>query len=118
MLADAPVSYLFIHVIDVDRSLVFYRDVLGLPAVFHEPGLTAFVRTAGGLMLGIYPADATTPVSAGTWLLAFDVPDLETPAQQLRKAGVEVGAIEAVPGGRVVKFCDPDGHRLELHTAA
>ena len=105
-------SYLFLDVTDLDRSLAFYRDRLGLPLEFSDPGTCAFLRL-GDFRIALY-AGRDAPVCQPP-MLALDVPDIETSARALRERGVDIGPVEAVPGGRAARFADPDGHRFELH---
>ena len=70
------------HVDDLDRAIVFYRDVLGLPllATFDPPGL-AFFDLGGGARLLL--ERGSTPA-----LLYLGVDDIVSERDRLRTAGV------------------------------
>ena len=132
-----------ITVSNLERSIRFYRDVLGFevsPPVqvggpFFEkvtgvPGCVidvAFARGAGHVVeLLCYraPADRKTSTlracDPGFWHLCFKVRDIERVVQAIRTAGYEaVSEIQTaedppVTGLRVVYARDPDGVVLEL----
>jgi catechol 2,3-dioxygenase-like lactoylglutathione lyase family enzyme len=132
-----------ITVSDLDRSIRFYRDVLGFEvsppvqvsgAMFEKiTGVAgciidiAFARGAGHIVeLLCYrvPADRRTSTlracDAGFWHLCFKVRDIEQVARNARAFGYEpLGDIQTatdppVTGLRVVYVRDPDGVVLEL----
>ena len=114
-LSGGHLSYLFVDVFDLDESLEFYRDALGLPVVFETPGECAFLRLGGGPLLALCTGRDTPDASGGHVLIAIDVPDLVAACRALVERGVEFERTEDVPGGRAAFFRDPDGNRLELH---
>lgn len=71
---------------DLDRSLAFYRDLLGLRYVarFDPPGLV-FLDVGGGTRLLL---EAGAPPG----LLYFQVDDIDAAIAQVRDAGVHVDA--------------------------
>lgn len=112
-----------LRVRDVDRSLRFYRDLLGLalgqPEV-HD-GTARHVHATWGswaegakdfLLFNIYPAgtDETSRASVG-----FGVEDLDGLHARLTQAGVDV---VRPPGarswGRTAAYRDPDGNTISL----
>lgn len=108
-------SYLFVDVHDLDAMLGFYRDTLGLPVVFEDPGACAFLELGGGPKLALYAGRKTGLGAAAHFLVVIDVDDLRASAAALGEKGVDTGPIQTVPGGRAVIFTDPEGNRLELH---
>ena len=50
-LADARVGQIHISVTDIDRSVAFYRDTLGLPFLFQVPGQSMAFFDCGGTRL-------------------------------------------------------------------
>lgn len=82
------VAQVFVSVSDVDRSLAFYRDVLGL----HE-----WMRMAGQPMAFLYAGDVriyldghpTEPGFASS-VVYYRVDDLPAETERLRAAGVPV----------------------------
>ena len=114
-LAGGQLSYLFVDVHDLGTMLRFYRDTLRLPVVFEGPGACAFLELGGGTQLALYTGRKTGSGTATHFLVAIDVPDVETAAAALRESGIDVGSVRPVPGGRAAIFSDPEGNRLEIH---
>lgn len=117
---------------NLERSLVFYRDGLGLPTegivgTEFEHGAVAFFKLDGGVTLALWPrtslaADANVPVSppGPTDLsLGHNVPDRET-VDSIMASAAKAGATITDPakdrfwGGYSGHFQDPDGHLWEI----
>lgn len=105
------------YVTDIDRSLAFYRDVLGLDVGYEQrpvtPDQTAFVTfQTGGIQLSINgdgARDGTGP------RLVFKVPDFFGTRQALLDRGVDVAEpLAPVPGILIAEFRDPDGNLLVI----
>lgn len=130
---DPPVIKGFTHVSlsvrDLDASLTFYRDILGLPVlaapyegdVFN--GREAMVlagRTA--LCLQCHSANIGNPfdpLQTGLDHIALAVAskqDLDAYAEHLTGAGVEHSGVKPLPGyGEFIELREPDGILVELH---
>jgi len=124
------VSHVSLSVTDLDRSLSFYRDVLGLE-VFVEPfdgtafqGREALLLT-GRVVVNLQAHAASNgsefdPTRTGLDHLAFHVSNrsvLEAWASRLDAHGIEHSEVKE--GGRfgwMIEFRDPDGVQLELYT--
>ena len=65
-------KYVIKFVADMDRTVKFYRDVLGLPLKFQSPGWSEFVT--GETILALHPASQKNLAEAVE--LGFNVPDL------------------------------------------
>jgi catechol 2,3-dioxygenase-like lactoylglutathione lyase family enzyme len=113
------VAHMALYVHDVDRSLAFYRDLLGYEDAFRinrgggELHL-AFVKINDRQFLEIFPEK-----EAGTDRLnhiALEVEDAEAMRLYLASCGVKVP--EKVPVGRIgnanYNIVDPDGHTVEI----
>jgi lactoylglutathione lyase len=124
-----PVRGLFeahLTVSDLDRSLAFYRDVVGLPLAYELPERGAaffWCGAPGGAMLGLWSL-GSAPIALNLHI-AFDVAldDVIAAPARLRALGVtplsffgqesdEASAIGWMPAAAVY-FRDPDGHLLE-----
>jgi catechol 2,3-dioxygenase-like lactoylglutathione lyase family enzyme len=126
------VTLITLAVDDLERSVAFYRDGLGLPTkgivgTEIENGAVAFFGLQPGLKLALWPrtslaADSSVPLlgrSSTEFALAHNVDS---------QAGVDVVMAQAAhAGARVVKpaqatlyggyagyFLDPDGHLWEV----
>jgi len=98
---------------DVERSIVFYRDVLGLPQNPREP--TEF--EAGNVTLAIWkPEDQGVefPRSAAHGI-ALRVADVATARAELAAKGVEFIGDRDSGVCNMAFFEDPDGNSLILH---
>jgi len=124
-----PVRGLFethLTVADVDRSVAFYRDVVGLPLALELPERGAaflWIGDPGRAMLGLWSL-GSAPIGM-TLHLAFDaaLADVMDAPRRLEDLGVvplsffgEPAAEPSVIGwmpAAAVYFRDPDGHQLE-----
>jgi catechol 2,3-dioxygenase-like lactoylglutathione lyase family enzyme len=126
------ISLLTIGVSDLERSLAFYRDGLGLPTEGivgreFEHGAVAFFALAGGLKLAIWSQDdiahdtglARTPASPTSFTIAHNVSrrdEVDEVMEQAARAGADIvkTAQETFYGGYAGYFRDPDGHVWEI----
>jgi lactoylglutathione lyase len=107
---------------DLQRSVVFYRDLLGLPLAFElgvrdgkAQGVYLHVgeRTFVELFQGsVAPALPNTSYKH----ICLEVDDILETVRTLRGRGVEVGEV-SLGGDRSYQawLADPDGNRIELH---
>ena len=98
---------------DVERSIAFYRDALGLPQNPREP--TEF--EAGNVTLAIWrPEDQGVefPKSAAHGI-ALRVPDVAAARAELEAKGVEFVGERDSGVCHMAFFVDPDGNSLILH---
>jgi uncharacterized protein len=125
-------SVLTIGVADLDRSLAFYRDGLGLPTEGivgreFEHGAVAFFTLSGGLRLGIWAQDdiahdtglAKTANSPTSFTIGHNVArreEVDEVMDQAAKAGADIvkAAEDTFYGGYAGYFRDPDGHVWEV----
>ncbi len=117
-----------LHVDDLDRSAVFYHDVLGFTEIAGDRRFRAFdvggrsvllLFRRGGTHETVHLRGGTIPPHGGQGELhvAFAVAADELPAWEARLArhGVTIeGRMEWPAGGRSLYFRDPDRHLLEL----
>jgi catechol 2,3-dioxygenase-like lactoylglutathione lyase family enzyme len=117
---------------DLERSLAFYRDGLGLPTegivgTEFEDGAVAFFPLEGGLILALYPRqsiarDANLPLGEGDpveFTLGHNVgskEDVDRVMAEAAAAGATIAdpAHDRVWGGYSGHFQDPDGHLWEV----
>jgi len=117
-MALGPVAQIHISVRDIDRSVAFYRDVLGIPLLFQVPGQPMAFFASGDVRL--YLGVPESPEFASRCTLYFRVDDLEAEHDRLVGAGVAVlGAPHVVhrDGGTELWMSflrDPDDHTLAL----
>lgn len=109
----AGTSVVWLPVSDIDRSITFYRDQLGLNELQHEGDWAQL--DANGLHLGLNAKES--PNGQGGAVIALQPNNgLESAVQKLRDGGVDIpGDISEHAWGRVATFKDPDGNDLQLY---
>lgn len=126
------ISVLTIGVNDLERSLEFYRDGLGLPTEGivgreFEHGAVAFFTLSGGLRLAIWAQDdiaydtgqPKTPVSSTSFTIGHNVvrrEEVDEVIAEAARAGAEIikPAADTFYGGYAGYFQDPNGHMWEV----
>ena len=111
------------RVIDLEKTVAFYRDVLGLKEVRrHTSGrgsqLVFFKAPQSDEEIEICKFDQSGPVTVGPDLthLAFEVDDLEKFAREAKAKGYPLSdGPHKTSGGSVIAFIDaPEGYEIEL----
>jgi len=103
-----------LYVRDMDRSVRFYRDTLGL-AVRHQSAEWTTFRT-GECVLALHAVERRE-IGTAEPDPTFLVEDATAERERLVSAGVEVSDIrEPVVGTRVFDARDPDGNRFSLES--
>jgi lactoylglutathione lyase len=116
------VGYVILFVADLERSVRFYRDVLGLEFRLAGDGYVEFAT--GATKFGLYDRnrlDELTgqgPEAPGRpgGEVVFVVEDVDAEAERLRAEGVAIlkGPVDRPWGHRTVHLEDPDGFVVEL----
>src|SRR5262245_15912736 len=113
-------NHAVLYVRDVDRSVSFYRDVLGFRVVMGMPGRAAFLQAPGSTNdhdLGLFAiGSAAGRNTVGMYHLAWEV---DTLAELERLAGVlaDAGALTGASDHGTTKSlygADPDGLEFEI----
>jgi catechol 2,3-dioxygenase-like lactoylglutathione lyase family enzyme len=126
------VNVLTLAVSDLERSLAFYRDGMGLPTkgivgTEFEDGAVVFFEMNDDLILALYPKEAlakdakmpVTPPSPTEFSIGHMVKsrnDVDAVMKQAEKAGARITdrARDRFWGGYSGYFQDPDGHLWEI----
>lgn len=131
MVKMTAMDHIVLNVPDIERSITFYTQVLGLePERLDEfrQGKVPFpsVRVSPDTVIDLFPIKSGETLARGSGLLnlnhftlVVDAADFETFQKQLTEHGVR---IEEGPGrrwgargyGMSVYFSDPDGNRIEV----
>lgn len=124
-------QHVTISISDINRSLAFYRDLLGFPVLGrlyyrNQVGLVIdFLDIGNGAILEIF-SFTSAPTRPTEWLpddlqiglrhIAFKVQDVDATAARLRQAGAPftLKPVDATGGVRIAFFTDPDGTLLEI----
>lgn len=111
----ADIHHVSLNVSDIDRSLGFYRDLLGMELLPRPelPVQGVWLDAGNGRQVHLIIADV--PDDCGQHV-AFAVADLDTIVADLRAAGVRISRPLPVgdTGLRQSFAVDPDGNRLEF----
>ena len=112
------IDYTMIIVSDMDRSVEFYRDKLGIPLKFQSPEWTEFQTGATTLALhgGGVRQDQAPGVDrskqAGTCSIGFNVDDLDKTFEELKGRGIFFVMPPTQREGEGIRLAvcvDPDG---------
>ena len=108
---------------DLEKTVAFYRDVLGLREMGRHKSSRGselvFMKAPESeeeIELCSYPASGPVHVQADLTHLAFEVDDLEAFAKELEKKGVKLSdGPSTSASGMVLAFVDaPEGYEIEL----
>jgi lactoylglutathione lyase len=111
------------RVSDMDKTVAFYRDVLGLEVIRQSTSprgsQLAFFKAPGSEEeIEICKFDGSGPVNVGTDIthLAFEVDDIETFAKHSASKGYPLSdGPTKTSSGSVIAFIDaPEGYEIEL----
>ncbi|MGY9047499.1 hypothetical protein P775_17530 [Puniceibacterium antarcticum] len=118
------IGHVHLKVSDLDRSIAFYRDVMGFEVQVRYGPQAAFLSAGGyhhhlGLNTwesrgGTHPARGTT----GLYHVAFLYPDraaLAATFKNVLEAGVEISGAADHGVSEAIYFNDPDGNGIEIY---
>jgi len=115
-------GYVILFVRDLERSVAFYRDVIGLPFKLQGDGYVEFATQ--GARFGLYDRNrlgeltgqGTDPPDRPGGEVVFLVEDVDAEAERLREAGATIlrGPVDRAWGHRTLHLEDPDGFVVEL----
>jgi lactoylglutathione lyase len=108
------ISVVFLYVRDLERSLAFYRGVLGIPLRAEEDGWAE--ARLGDARFALHVAhEGVGELSSGSVHLDFEVRDADAATERVRAAGFEVVEVTREEWGTAVTVVDPDGYRIQLY---
>jgi lactoylglutathione lyase len=112
------IDYTMIVVSDMDRSVEFYRDRLGIPLKFQSPdwtefqtGTTTLALHGGGVVPTAPPAGDPTK-QAGSCSIGFNVENVDSTYEELKAKGIQFVMPPTQREGEGIKLAvciDPDG---------
>lgn len=118
------IGHVHLKVTDLDRSIAFYRDVIGLE-VTQTFGTQAAFLSAGGyhhhIGLNTWHSQGgprPDPRAPGLYHTAFVYPDRTALAQALKtalEAGVKIDGAADHGVSEAIYFSDPDGNGIEIY---
>lgn len=107
-------AYTVIYVGDIERSILFYRDVIGIPVDYTAPGWVQFKSDGAALVL--HPKLENQSITGeGRVHITFRVDDLGAVHSALTARGVQFAAPPSTVGfGKHATLFDPDGNAIDL----
>ena len=107
---------------DLERSLTFYRDKLGLTHAFdfvNDAGKRTgvYIRVGGRTFIELFEGTVNAEQPHASFKhICLEVDDIEATVAALRTHGVEVGDISLGKDQSYQAWLtDPDGNQIELH---
>jgi len=110
-------NHITLAVVDLERSLAFYRDLLGLSVRAIGPQGAYLDAGSLWLCLSVDPGAARGPNDDYTHI-AFDVDETEFTEFSERVAAGAPSWRDNRSEGASLYILDPDGHRMELHVGS
>lgn len=113
-------TYAIVFVSDMQRSVSFYRDVLGLPLRFETSHWSEFAT--GGATLALHASESPEEsrddperMPAGRCRPGLGVPDLDAFHERMVEKGVPCAQQpKEVFGARIAQYVDPDGLAISV----
>ena len=108
----AKFDCVFYYVSDLERSIRFYRDVLGVEASSRD-----FVARfhLDGVLFEIVPTkDATKLQGGGNARLCLEVANVSDAVRELQQKKIPTKEAHPESGGLLAAFYDPDGNEICL----
>jgi catechol 2,3-dioxygenase-like lactoylglutathione lyase family enzyme len=99
---------------DMDATVRFYTDVLGLQ-LKENWGTWAELVSPDGTVIGVYREPELARGTSGSMSIGWGVPDLDRAMEELGARGVTfVGPVQDFYAIRMAHFHDPEGHALYI----
>jgi len=118
------IGHVHLKVADIERALVFYRDLLGFTLVFRLPDNSAAFLASGDyhhhIALNTWLSRASQPAAprhTGLYHLAIRYPtrrDLAIATKRLIDAGVRIHGVADHGVSESIYLADPDANGVEL----
>lgn len=110
-----------IYVSDMNRSVTFYTETLGLKLRYQAGPEWAEIEAGGGLVLGLHGVGHGAQAGKqGSITIGFELDEpLDAAYATLKERGVQFhGPVQDTGHIRLATFGDPDGNPLYLQEAA
>ena len=105
-------NVVYLYVRELERSLAFYRDLLGIPLAGDATWAEAQL---GSTRFALHLAhEGVGEFGSGTVHLDFEVASVDKAVERLRAAGVDPCETRRDQWGAAAEIVDPDGYRIAL----
>ena len=122
--ANLAFNHAMVYARDVEKSLPFYRDVLGMKVLdeFRYEGKCVYARMlapGGQGTIALHQSGPGASVTADGVRLYFEIEDLDNFCQQVKRKGIYFSQLpQMMPWGwRHAYLNDYDGHEISLYWA-
>ena len=114
-------NHIMIYVHDLNRSLSFYRDLLGFRLIETMPGYARLRSPGANTTLALHVLGETRELDPKREGIRpyFELPDLDEVCKRLEEKGVPFSQMpkDMEWGWRHAYLYDPDGHEISLYWA-
>jgi catechol 2,3-dioxygenase-like lactoylglutathione lyase family enzyme len=113
-------NHVIVYVSDVEKSLGFYKGLLGFKLIESYEGYARLQSARGRTTIALHEAKGSEPPSRGRRVvLYFEVKELGKLCKALAKKGVKFSQMpKLMPWGWTHAYLeDPDGHEISLYWA-
>lgn len=109
------IAFTHYSITQMDRSVDFYQNILGLKLLFKMDEWTEF--SVGGQRLAIHKVDSVAqPKDAGGAIVSLEVKQIINTIAYLKERGVRfVQEMQEFPFGKMAVFFDPDNNMVGLY---
>lgn len=113
-MAFSKVGAVILLVSNMEKSVRFYKDTLGLPVKTKSKDWTEFFNN--NTVLALHPAKKKSNMKTGTGMLVgFEVSDLDSTVKRLKEKRVKFfKKLKEEPFGKHAIVKDPDGHLISI----
>lgn len=106
------IAYSYYSVLDMDKAVEFYQNVLGLELLFKRDDWSEF--KIDDQRIALHKTDGR--ISNGGAVISFHAEPIEAIIETLKNKGVRfVDELHVYPYGKLASFQDPDGNILGLY---
>ena len=103
-----------IDVADMDRTVAFYRDAVGLALEMTSPFWSSFALGSGA-SLGLHGGRKDAGPRPSAWTLGLHVDDILAARDRIVTGGGRTaGDLHDIPGGVILDLSDPEGNAFEI----
>lgn len=109
------IAFTHYSITDMERSVDFYKNVLGLTLLFKMDEWTEF--SIGNQRLAIHKVDSVPPPqNAGGAIVSLEVKQIKNTITFLKERGVRFAQeVQEFPYGKMAAFLDPDDNMIGLY---
>lgn len=106
---------------NLDASIAFYRDALGLKLAFEFRNASgartgAYLHVGDRAFIELFEGQPATPAQGSFRHICLEVDDVEKDVNRLRKHGIVAEGMKlGADNSWQAWITDPDGNRIELH---